>query len=73
MNAIEIIDRLKFGETVVIPASHAFVFMRECARHSVTSMTISMVVDSERCTMTDGGFKHERELVLAEPWQDRGR
>lgn len=52
MNVKEIISRLNKGETVVIPVSYAFVFMRECERHLVSSVAISMIVDGEKCTLT---------------------
>lgn len=51
MNVKEIIERLRAGETVVIPVSYAFVFMRECERHKVQSVAISMIVDGDKCTM----------------------
>lgn len=51
MNAQEIVAHLKAGETVVIPTSYAFVFMRECEHHGIASAAISMIVEGGSCTM----------------------
>lgn len=51
MNALEIIDKLKAGETVEIRAVDAMKFMQECEDHGLTSPIIEMTIEWPRCTL----------------------
>lgn len=51
MNTKETVEQLRAGETVVIPTTDAFVFIRECEGYGLPSESISMVINGANCTM----------------------
>jgi hypothetical protein len=53
MTAPEIVDRLSAGEEVVIPASMAGTFMRECDRHGIKCY-VSVEFNAGQATLRAG-------------------